>query len=157
MSDPRPDGSPPGPVLPTTGDDSRVVRWAGALFAGCAVVLVPWTIYLAATLPRHVIAHDFDIAWVGFDLALVAVLLAVAVTALRRTRHLAVAASFASALLLVDAWFDVVLSRPGSARLEALAMAVLIEVPLAGICLWLAFHATDIAEQRIRLLLRQRR
>lgn len=138
-------------------DDSRGVRWAGALFAACAVILVPWTIYLAVTLPHHIVAHDFDLAWVGFDVALVVVLLGVAVTAFRRSRHLAVAASFAAALLLVDAWFDVVMSRPGAARLEALAMAVVIEVPLAAVCLWLAFHAVDIAEERIRLLLRQRR
>lgn len=154
MSEPELGKATPDAVL---REELCVVRWAGILFAICAAVLVPWTIYLAATLPSHVIAHDFDIAWVGFDIALVAVLLAVAVTALRRTRHLVVAASFASALLFVDAWFDIVLSRPGPPRFEALTMAVLVEVPLAIICLWLALNATDIAEERIRLLLRQRR
>ncbi|EWS99731.1 hypothetical protein N865_21015 [Intrasporangium oryzae NRRL B-24470] len=137
-------------------DGSRAVRWAGVLFGVCAVALVPWTIYLGEALPSRVVAHDFDVAWIGFDIALLVALAATAWSALRRSRHLTVTASFSAALLLVDAWFDVVMSRPGPSRNEALAMAVLVEVPLAVVCLWLARHAEDIAERRIRLLLRER-
>jgi galactokinase len=35
-------------------DDSRANRWTGALFGGRAVALVPWTAYLAVTLPSHI-------------------------------------------------------------------------------------------------------
>src|ERR1035438_1656272 len=36
------------------------------------VILVPWVAYLAATLPDRIQAHDWDVAWVGFDSALIA-------------------------------------------------------------------------------------
>ena len=40
------------------------------LLALVAVALVPWTLYLTFTLPsRHVTIH-YDLAWVGFDVAL---------------------------------------------------------------------------------------
>jgi len=32
-------------------DDARVVRWARPSFIVFAVVMVPWTVYIAGTLP----------------------------------------------------------------------------------------------------------
>jgi len=47
-------------------------RWVTMLLALVAVGLVPWIFYLTFTLPsRHVTFH-YDLAWVGFDIALVA-------------------------------------------------------------------------------------
>ena len=65
-------------------------------------------------------------------------------------------ASWAAALLVVDAWFDVMTSPSGVDRLEAVAMALLIELPLASACVWLTIHAQDIADLRVRLLLQGR-
>jgi hypothetical protein len=35
-------------------------------------------------------------------------------------------------------------------------MSVLAELPLAGVCFWLAVHSQDIADRRIQLLTKQR-
>src|SRR5436189_254853 len=45
-------------------------RWMTVLLAVVAVGLIPWILYLTFTLPsRHVTLH-YDVAWVGFDIAL---------------------------------------------------------------------------------------
>ena len=49
-------------------------RWVAPLLALCAVVLIPWTLVLAYRLPARHTSHHWDIAWVGFDLALAAAL-----------------------------------------------------------------------------------
>ena len=138
-------------VLP---DRTPAVRWAGVLFAVCAVVLVPWTVVLAATLPERAVAVNYDTAWVGFDVGLLAAVAGTALAAMRRSRFLGLVASATAALLVVDAWFDVVTSTAGAERLTAGVMAVLVELPLAAVCCWLALHAADIAEKRLQLLLR---
>jgi hypothetical protein len=74
--------------------------------------------------------------------------------ALRRSRYLATAAAAAATLLVVDAWFDVVTTLPGQ-RLEPVALAVLVELPLASVCVWLSLHTQQLAERRLVLLLRR--
>lgn len=138
-------------------DQSRTVRWAGTLFAVCAVCLVPWIIVIAVTLPARQLSPNYDIAWAGYDVLLCAALASTAGSALRRSRHLGMTASWSAALLVVDAWFDVMTSPSGFDRLEAAAMAVIIELPLALACVWLTIHAQDIADLRVKLLLRGRR
>lgn len=131
-----------------------MVRWAGPAFAVFSLVMLPWTIYLAYSLPARQVSADYDIAWAGFDVMLMGVLGATGFFALRRSRYLAITASAAAALLVVDAWFDVVTSPPGQ-RAEAVVLAVLAELPLAAICVWLSYHTEQLAEQRIVILLRR--
>lgn len=139
-------------VLP---DNSRTVRWAGPLFALCALALAPWIIVIALTLPSRQLSPNYDLAWAGFDLLLFAALAATAGSAMRRSPYLASTASWAAALLVTDAWFDVMTSPSGLARIEAIAMALLVELPLAATCLWLTQHTQDIIERRLRLLVRR--
>ena len=147
---------PPAPVEgPAERAEARVVRWVAPVFALCSLALLPWIVVLAVTLPHRAVSHHYDLAWAGYDVGLAAALGATAVTALRRSRLLPVASSAAGALLLADAWFDVVTSAPGGARLESLAMALLVELPLAALCGWLAVHSQDVAEQRLVLLRRR--
>ncbi len=87
---------------------------------------------------------------------LMAVLAGTAFSALRRSRYLAVTASATAALLVMDAWFDVVTSPPGQ-RPEAVVLALLVELPLASLCAWLSYHTEQLAERRIVLLLRRSR
>ena len=136
-------------------DDSRSVRWGGALFVVCAVALVPWTIYIAVSLPKRQLSPNYDVAWAGFDVFLLLALAFTAMTALRRSRYLALAASWTAAMLVVDAWFDVVTSPGGRDRLASVGLAALVELPLAGMCLWMAVHSQDIADARLRLVLRR--
>ncbi len=137
-------------------DNSRTIRWAGPLFAMCALALAPWIIVIALTLPSRQLSPNYDIAWAGFDVLLFAALASTAGSALRRSHSLASAASWSSALLVTDAWFDVMTSPSGLYRLEAIGMACVVELPLAATCLWLTHHTEDITERRLRLMLRRR-
>jgi hypothetical protein len=140
-------------VLP---DESRTTRWAGLLFGLCALALVPWIVVIAVTLPSRQLSPNYDLAWAGFDVMLFAALASTAVSALRRSGYVGMAASWTAALLVTDAWFDVMTAPSGAGRVEAIAMALLVELPLAATCVWLARHAQEIAERRLVLLLRRR-
>ncbi len=136
-------------------DNARVVRWAGPAFALFSLILLPWTVYLAYSLPSRQVFSHYDVAWAGFDVILLAVLAGTAYFALRRSRYLATAAASAATLLVVDAWFDIMTSPPGSEFLQSVVLAVLVELPLAAVCVWLSHHTQHLAERRIVLLLRR--
>lgn len=141
-------------VLP---DNARLVRWAAPVFLGCAIVLVPWIVVAAVTLPSHQLSQNYDVAWAGYDVGLLIGLVCTALSALRRSRRLTIAAAATGALLLADAWFDVLTSPGGWDLVEAAAMSLLAELPLAGLCFWLAFHSQEVTERRLILLSDQRR
>ena len=58
---------------------------------------------------------------------------------------------------MADAWFDVLTSPGGWDLVEAVAMSVLAELPLAALCFWLAFHSQEVTERRLLLLAGRRR
>jgi hypothetical protein len=134
-------------------DNARLVIWAGPAFILFSIVLIPWTIYLGFDLPDWQESSHYNIAWVGFDVILLVVLGATGFFALRRSHFLAMGATAAATLLVVDAWFDVMTSPAGSQFLQSLASAVFIELPLAAVCGWLAYHTEHLEEERIVLLL----
>ena len=103
-----------------------------------AALLVPWTFYLAVTLPRHYPAHHYWLGWVGFDLALVAVLAITGVSLARGSPALPRYAATAATMLVVDAWFDVLNAATATDALVAVLAAGLIELPLAYLCWRLA-------------------
>lgn len=106
-----------------------------AFVAASAVVLVPWTAYLARTLPNRHDSDQWRIAWVGFDLGLVGLFAAAAVLGLRRHRTAVPLLAATAALLCADAWFDVVLDWAQPDRWASLLMAVFAEVPIALVLL----------------------
>lgn len=73
----------------------------------------------------------------GLALALAIVLAASAVALLRRWPVAKVLVAMAAALLIRDAWFNVLTARQGHAAV-ALVVAAGLELPLAGLCLWVA-------------------
>jgi hypothetical protein len=118
-------------MMPTARMIERIMRWRLALMLASVTVLVPWTVYLAITLPDRYVARNWVGTWVGFDIMLVAMLAATVVFGWRR-RQLLFPTAFASGVLLVcDAWFDVLTSQPGADFVQALASALLLELPLA--------------------------
>lgn len=122
----------------------------GIAYLVLSVVLVPWTVWLAWTLPPESVAHHYDVAWPGFDVMLLAGLGTTGWCALRRSPYLPVAASATGALLVVDAWFDVTTAGARD-RWVSLGLAVAVELPLAAMCLWLALHGQEtLAEQATR-------
>ncbi len=127
----------------------RGPRRLAALFALLALVLVPWTYWLASELPSRHVARHWDVAWGGFDAGLAAVLLATAVAILRRSRAVQGWAAATTAMLCCDAWFDVVTQAPGRGRAIAIAEAALVELPLALLCLWLARRGLALARRDV--------
>jgi hypothetical protein len=118
--------------------------------------LLPWIAYLAYSLPSRQVSADYDVAWAGFDVMLLVALAGTGYFALRRSRYLATGAAAAATLLVVDAWFDVMTTLPGQ-RLEPVALAAGVELPLAAVCVWLSLHTQQLAERRLVLLLRRGR
>ena len=115
-------------------------RWIAPLLALGAVVLIPWTLVLAYRLPARHTSHHWDLAWVGFDLALAAALAVTGLTIARRSAWAPSAAAVAATLLLCDAWFDVVLASGREEQVEAGLEAALVEIPLAIFLVVLARH-----------------
>ena len=106
-----------------------VRKWALLVLGAFAVLLFPWTAYLAYALPdRHLTPH-WSVAWAGFDLMMAACALATVVAIVRRSRYLAMAASITGTLLVCDAWFDLITSQPGSELVESSLFAAFGELP----------------------------
>ena len=137
-------------------DDARAVRWTGPLFTLFAALMVPWTVYIGASLPARQLSPHYDVAWAGFDVILLAALAATGYTALRRSRYLSIAAAATAVLLAVDAWFDL-MTTPSGQIAQSIVLAALVELPLAAVCVWLSLHTQELTERRIVLLMRRRR
>ena len=126
--------------------------WTGPLYLVLAVLLVPWTVYLGFVLPDRTTSAHWDVAWVGFDAIVFAVLGLTGWFAYRRSTWVEVSASAAAALLLVDAWFDITTATGGWDMAQALILGLAIELPLAGLSLWIARHAETVNEDATRWL-----
>jgi hypothetical protein len=114
------------------------------------VALVPWTAFLAITLPQREIDTHYRGAWVGFDILLVVAIVFTAYYAFRMDDRVQLPAMATATLLVVDAWFDVMTAGGGRSTLEALVMALFVEIPAALFSLLLARqvnrHVDQIAE-----------
>lgn len=126
-------------------------RWVAPVFAVLGAATLPWTAYLAMTLPPQVRAHHYRLAWVGFDIMLIAVLLATAYVAWRGRRLLGLLAAITATMLVLDAWFDITTSSRAGMP-SAILSAVFIELPLAAVCGWIAQHVDQVIERRLREL-----
>jgi hypothetical protein len=113
-------------------------RWVGVLFAVLGVLLLPWALRLGYSLPERKIAHHWDLAWAGFDVVLSVALIGTAFALITGRSVGRTFAAATGALLLADAWFDVVTAEAGRDRWLAVVLAVLGEIPLAILCFVLA-------------------
>lgn len=144
-------------VRPGTGVGRLARALAPLLFVGFAVALLPWSAWLVVALPSRHVADHWDVAWAGFDIGLAAMLAATVVTALRSSRWLHAAAASAATMLVCDAWFDVMTSGRSLGFWLALAEALAVELPLAGVCAWVAMDADAFAERTRRYVEATRR
>jgi len=125
-----------------------VPPWIAPAFGLCVVVLVPWTGYLFGTLPPDYKANHWAIAWGGFDVGLSLALASTAVLLVRRSPFAEVTATVTGTLLVCDAWFDVLTARGTAAVVQSIVEGVLVELPLAVLCFWIArnlAHAVEVA------------
>lgn len=116
-----------------------------------SLLLVPWTLYLAYTLPDTESVTGWKTVWVGYDVLLMTMLLATAWLGWRR-RLAAVLTSFGTGVLvLADAWFDVLTSS----RFEtwvAIATALFVEVPVAVLLIGASIRLLRLSTLRFLLL-----
>ncbi len=148
----------PGPAAPfCSGDDNRMrgiseqrlqrlPRWVGPAFVLGGVLMLPWIVYVHNTLPEDQLSPHYRTAWVGFDVILLIQMARTGFFAFSRQgrRFLPVPASATSALLVVDAWFDVTTAPTSGARLVAIMLAVCAELPLAVLCRSLAVRSARV-------------
>lgn len=152
MDDPR-HRPATGEAPPRHAPESALLpRRLGIVFIALVLVLLPWTAYLAVELPERQSAHHWDLAWVGFDVALAAGLLATGVWILRRSPKVTIAGAATGTLLVCDAWFDVVTSS-GMDLWISIAEAVFAELPLAFVCFWIARNVERVLEDLQPILL----
>lgn len=111
------------------GQIRRIREW---LTLCAAVGLIPWTIYLGLTLPQSYTAQHWQMTWVGFDVLLLAFMIATALLGFTRHHLLTLSAFTTGILLLCDAWFDVLTAKRGDFAFSLL-IAALAELPLAGV------------------------
>lgn len=112
---------------------------------GLALALLPWIVWLFLTLPQRALVNHWHIARAGFAVALAVALAASAVALIRKWAVAEIFVAMAAAVLLRDAWFNVITAGH---RHEVIAIAVAagLEVPTAALCLWVAvIHARAVA------------
>lgn len=112
-----------------------------AFFAIAALILVPWTIFLAQSLPTHHMDRRWNLVWSGFDIGLLLSLGLTAYWGLRKSGWVVAAASVAGAFLLIDAWFDCVTAKQGWEYGVSLSLAAFAEIPMAVLSFWIAYRA----------------
>jgi hypothetical protein len=128
---------------------TRVRRFTIVLFGVAGIALLPWTVWLSSSLPPRHLTENWDLAWSGFDTILAVSFLLTAFAAWHRHPWLPVAAAATGALLLADAWFDIVLESRSNDLEVAVVEAVLAEVPLALVCFWVAYVTSRAGRQAL--------
>jgi len=151
---PRQTGHGPSTPDDTSGGGDAAIEtvplpwWTAPTFLFFSVLLVPWIVWLAVSLPSSHVDRFYDVTWVGFDVGLLAALAAVVWLAHRRSSYVELAATAAATMLVVDAWFDTTTSTPGADRWEAIAACVFVELPIAALCVWLIRNAERVRSRR---------
>jgi hypothetical protein len=126
-----------------------VPRWLGALMLLVAALTLAWIAELWVTLPYRDVSAHYRLAWVGFDAMLAVVLARTGWLAWRGRDHVELPAVSAATLLVVDMWFDIVTSSAPKDRVIAVASAILVEIPLTALCIWIAHNAERVRRQRL--------
>jgi hypothetical protein len=129
-------GESPGAADPRTG----VPPWIGPAFLLLAVGLLPWIAWLFVSLPDEATAAHWRLAWGGFDVGLALALATTAILIVRGSTLTEASAGVTGAMLLCDAWFDVLTSRGTTDVLVAAVLAGVAELPLAACCFWIALR-----------------
>jgi hypothetical protein len=131
-------------------DEEIVPKALVMAFLFGAVLMVPWTIYLAYSLPRRDITTHYDVMWVGFNALLVLVLGRVAWLAYHRRSQVEIPAAILATLLIVDAWFDIMTASNSSELTRALVLAAFVEIPTAIVSLSLVWRVEVLTNRRPR-------
>ena len=139
------------PMREVVGDAEtlrRQRRLRVGLAATAALLLVPWTIYLAVSLPGNHQVRAWGPLWVGFD-GIELLLLALTFWLSLQRRAVGLLAAFGTGVvLLCDAWFDLFTSAPGDLW-QAVLAAVVVEIPLAVVLMAGAVRALRVVSAQL--------
>jgi hypothetical protein len=127
-------------------------QWVALGYGVVGIGLLPWALWLSDSLPATHHSANWDVAWSGFDVGLAACFCGTAIAAYRRA--IAWTGAFAAAtgtMLLVDAWFDVLLESRGNELGTALIEALVFELPAAAVCFWIAFRTERFVSRALHL------
>jgi len=139
------------PFHVTAVEGRRRARRLAWLYAGAAVLLMPWIGFLAVTLPRRQFDLHYRAAWVGFDLLLVFAIARTAYMAFREDQRVQFSATATATLLIVDAWFDMTTSGGRGQFFEAFLLALFVEIPAAVLSIYVARRVNRRALESARL------
>jgi hypothetical protein len=115
-------------------------HWVIGLFGVVGLGMLPWTIWLSASLKAHHETEHWDLAWSGFDTGLAIAFLLTAFAAWRKSPWVGALAAATGTLLVTDAWFDIVLESHSDELRKAIYLAVFAELPIAALCFWIAYR-----------------
>jgi hypothetical protein len=118
--------------------------------------LIPWIVFLGLTLPHRYITNHWELAWVGFDVALLCALATKARAAWRRRQIVIMALLVTRTMLVVDAWFDIVTDSTTRDLIISLVDAALGELPLAALAFVIAFRLIRLTTHTARSLAGER-
>jgi len=108
-----------------------ILRKTAFIYIVFALILLPWTLYLAQSLPTQHLNIHWDISWVGLNVILLFSLLATGIFSYYQSLWTVITATMLGSLLLLDAWFDILSQRGGDDLQQAILLAILIEIPIA--------------------------
>ncbi len=119
---------------PREDRELRRRRWIVLIITGGgALLMFPWVVYLSDVLPTSESGGAWRLAWVGFDLMLAATLAGTAWLVWGRRSLAVVGLTASSALLALDAWFDVCLSWGTSEQGSSIITACAINIPVSAV------------------------
>ncbi len=123
-----------------TGTRKTLFRWLAALYAFCALALIPWVTRLGDILPKRSVSPHWHSAWVGLDVMLIAALALSAWALVKRSAWAIMTTSIVGGMLVLDGWFDLLTSSRGHEFETAVLSAIFIEAPLAALSFWIAIR-----------------
>jgi hypothetical protein len=128
-------------------------KWAAVLYSVLAIVLVPWIFNLAQNLPSKHVTHHWDLVWVGFDGIMLFVIFLTLYFMMKQLVWVVISASVLATLFMIDAWFDILTSRPGREQKESIAFGI-IEITLGILTYWLVYHIvhSSTPEKTVKLI-----
>lgn len=130
----------------------RLRRRRQLLSIGSSAVLVPWTVYLATSLPVRVVVDNWPEVWVGYNIVLIVMLGLTAWLGWRRRLAVVLTAFATGVLILADAYFDVLTSSADRDLWFAITAAVLIEIPVAWLLIGAAVRLLRLSMVRVLVL-----
>src|SRR5579862_2461727 len=126
-------------------------QWVMLAFGAIGVGLLPWSIWLSASLKPHHETNRWDLAWSGFDTGLAVLFIATAVAIQRRSTWVGALAAATGTCLVVDAWFDIILESHADELRNAVLLAVFAELPTAVLCFWVARRTERFHDRALHL------